>query len=344
MGSATFPKLYFYIKHYRKLPKEILPDAEKFHNTRPYEVTDGENAWLLKTWQYLNQIGVACELVDYIPDSGILFYTYENFPYNQKPNKNLLLVYVKGDKPPHPYANLMVIQSTYEKLNYPKSHFIPLWPQPGLKPRTAERGDRFENIAYLGTHGSLTDDLKTPEWQEKVAALGLNWTIRSQPEAWSEYTDIDAVLAVRSFATRVEGQYTKDQGKWKPATKLYNSWLAGVVPILGNEPAFRELRKSELDYLEVNSLEEALETLIRLRDDPQLRETILDNARRRCHEFSVNGIAQQWSDFIHQTAIPTWQTWHQNSPIQRQLFLLKKEGEMNLYHYKNQLTSKLLKS
>ncbi|MEM0981306.1 MAG: hypothetical protein AAGH78_13660, partial [Cyanobacteria bacterium P01_H01_bin.58] len=317
MGSAIFPKLYFYIKHYKKLPKEILLDAEKFHNTRPYEVTDGENAWLLKTWQYLNQIGVTCELVDDIPDSGILFYTYENFPYNQKPNKNLFLVYVKGDKPPHPYANLMLIQSTYEQLSYPKAHFIPLWPQPGLKPRAIEREDKFENIAYLGTHGSLTDDFKTLNWKEKVAELGLNWTIRSQPSEWAEYTDIDAVLAVRSFAARTGGEYTKSQGKWKPATKLYNSWLAGVVPILGNEPAFRELRQSELDYMEVNSLEETLEILMRLKEDSQLRKAIFANARHRCHEFSVDGIAQKWSDFIHQTAIPMWQNWHQKSSIHR---------------------------
>ncbi|MEM0981290.1 MAG: hypothetical protein AAGH78_13580, partial [Cyanobacteria bacterium P01_H01_bin.58] len=73
-------------------------------------------------------------------------------------------------------------------------------------------------------------------------------------------------------------------------------------------------------------------------------KAIFANARHRCHEFSVDGIAQKWSDFIHQTAIPMWQNWHQKSSIHRRLFSLQKKGKMKLYHYKNQLDSKLLKS
>jgi hypothetical protein len=39
------------------------------------------------------------------------------------------------------------------------------------------------------------------------------------------------------------------------AIKLYNCWHAGVPAVLGAESAFRANRRSDLDYLEVQSLD-----------------------------------------------------------------------------------------
>ena len=333
MQNNRTPGIYFYIKNHEKIPKEIMLDSEHFHDTRPYGVTDGENAWMLKTWQYLKDAGFSCKLINHIPEEGILFYTYENFEYNQKPTDKTILVYVKGDKPPHPYANLTLVQSIHEQSDIKDSICLPLWPQPGLKTRSVERGNAFENIAYIGTHGSLAKELQTPEWQAKLNSIGLNWIIRSQPDEWDLYSDIDAVLAVRSFS-EVKQTFTKNQGKWKPATKLYNSWLAGVIPILGNEPAFKSLKNNELDYLEVNSLNETFETLLRLKEDPILRSKIIANGIHRSSQFRIEAMLQKWLDFIEEEAIPAYEFWCRQSSFGRSRYHFKKFTAMKLYHYK----------
>jgi hypothetical protein len=84
----------------------------------------------------------------------------------------------------------------------------------------------------------------------------------------------------------------------KPGTKLYNAWLAGVPAVLGPEPAFRELRRHELDYLEVTSVEEALAAIDRLRSDPALYRAMVDHGRERARDFSVEAILDRWTDLL----------------------------------------------
>src|SRR5436309_1927650 len=83
----------------------------------------------------------------------------------------------------------------------------------------------------------------------------------------------DAVLVL---AVRPEGRSTN-----KPASKLVNAWLAGVPALLGPEIAYRELRRSELDYCEVSSLAEAQAAVDRLLGDPGLYNAMVENGRAR---------------------------------------------------------------
>jgi hypothetical protein len=87
----------------------------------------------------------------------------------------------------------------------------------------------------------------------------------------------------------------------KPATKLVNAWQAGVPALLGPEQAFQELRRSELDYLEVASVAEAREAVLQLRRDPGLYRAMVENGLRRGEEFAPEALVPRWAGLLFET-------------------------------------------
>ena len=113
--------------------------------------------------------------------------------------------------------------------------------------------------------------------------------------AWNDYSNVDVILAVRpTNLIDSNRQYSS-----KPATKLYNSWLAGTPAILGREYAFRELRRSELDYIELSEPQDAKEQILRLKNDPELYSKMVKNGLERASDFSNDVILEKWVDFLY---------------------------------------------
>ncbi len=79
---------------------------------------------------------------------------------------------------------------------------------------------------------------------------------------------------------------------------MYNAWLAGVPALLGPERAYRALRRSELDYIEVGGCDEAEAAIKRLRADPHLYQQMIDNGRKRAEEFTVRRITEHWKALL----------------------------------------------
>jgi hypothetical protein len=107
---------------------------------------------------------------------------------------------------------------------------------------------------------------------------------------WSDFHDVDLVLAVRPADPRGH--------TGKPAAKLYNAWLAGVPALLGAEPAYRELRTSDLDYFEVDSVGPALAAIDRLRTEPALYREMVAHGRARAQAFTAEAILPLWVDLL----------------------------------------------
>jgi hypothetical protein len=194
-----------------------------------------------------------------------------------------------------------------------RTFFVPLWPQPGLIPRDATRGDRVENVAFKGYVGNLLPELREEAFGRFLAANGLRLVLDtvvdrdfSQPvgAAWHDYTNVDVVLAMRPAGN---GEHTH-----KPASKLYNAWLAGVPAVLTPDYAFRELRKSPLDYIEVLTVDDAKSALLKLRNDAGLYRAMVDNGRLRARDFTADATADRWQMLLYETlpplaaAIPRW--------------------------------------
>jgi hypothetical protein len=180
---------------------------------------------------------------------------------------------------------------------------MPHWPQPGLVPRDAARGERVDRVAFKGFLSNLHAGFLGEPWRHDLERLGMEWICDATRFAgaqtdvhavdWPNHASVDVIVAVRPC--------DHARASSKPATKLVNAWLAGVPAILGPDPAFRQLRRTPLDYLEANDPAEALGALRRLRDSPELYRAMVDNGQARAAEFDVRAVARCWSEFLHAT-------------------------------------------
>ncbi len=289
----------------------MVADQYWYYNV-PGQVTFGMYASIIQTYLYLKDAGFPCELVTEMPTEGIVVAHRRSFPFHQQPNSKLLMICYKANYDPHPYAQLHVVLNPNDvRAGY---HFIPHWRQTGLIPRDPERGDRFENIAYFGLRGNLAPELRDEQWEKIVQSLGLSWRV-VEPEQWNDYRDVDAIVAVRHFENQ---DFT-----YKPALKLYNAWHAGIPAILGRETSFQAERKSDLDYLEVTSLEQTIASLKRLRDDAALRRAMVANGHVRAQATTPAQLTSEWKTFFQEVAIPVYEQWCAASPFKRRSFLFE---------------------
>jgi hypothetical protein len=278
----------------------------------------GEIAHVVQTRQLLSALGLSCELVDSIPSEGIVVCHRRSFPSNYKVSGNAFLVYCKGDWDVHYYGHLHVIQNPNDMRNLDPvlwpTHYIPHYPQPELRPRAEERGDSFVNIAYVGDLDNLAPELKGEKFREDLRTRGLSWHLHEHSR-WHDYSTLDAVVAVRTFAGTGKNQFIE-----KPPTKLFNAWHAQVPAILGAECGYRTHRTSELDYLEVATYQELLSAVERLRDNAYLCRQMRNNGRVKALEVTAEKIALHWKEFLINVAIPAYTEWRRISFRERARF------------------------
>jgi hypothetical protein len=135
--------------------------------------------------------------------------------------------------------------------------------------------------------------MQTDGFLAKLHALGIEFHQMHKGQ-WMDYSQVDILVAVRDVPLSVLEQ--------KPYAKLVNAWLAGIPIILGSEPAYRALQKSDLDYFEAENEEDVLAAVTCLQKNPQLYRDIVDNAGNRATEFSVNKMAQSWYNILLEAA------------------------------------------
>jgi hypothetical protein len=261
------------------------------------EFQRGERAWVLQTYLFLRQAGFPAELADAPPEEGlVVFHAKEARALARlRPAPGVALVGVRADNREPLIADFEVLQNG-RFADGRRRFAVPHWPQPGLLPRDPARGTRVERVAYKGYAQNLHPGLQSPEWTVFLAGRGLAWVADAVPFAgratdrdaldWPDFRDVDLLVALRP----------PDRRLWtaKPATKLVNAWLAGVPAILGPEVAYRELRRSPLDYLEAATVAEAREAVLRLSADPDLYRTMVENGRARAAELSREAVAGRW--------------------------------------------------
>lgn len=279
--------------------------------------------WTLQSYLRLKESGFQCSFVTQFPLEGIVISHRDCLDSKVRPGPRCLLVCIMGDKEQprdrglHPYAQYHVLQNREDPRVMQRGWFsgfayIPFWPQPGLIPRDPSRGDRVENIAFFGYTVNLAPELKTKEWEDRLKAEGFRWRVIS-PDRFHDYSDVDAMVAVRSFANQ---SYL-----FKPPTKLYNAWHAGVPALLGCESAFRAERKNDLDYIEVTSPEMIIESLVRLRDDRSFRQAMVTNGWSRAVNVQPEQIVERWRILIEEILTPAHRRWSNSSGFVQFLFL-----------------------
>lgn len=153
---------------------------------------------------------------------------------------------------------------------------------------------------------NLAPELLHPSWQKHLSTLGLDWQPILNRNHWSDYrhidprchdySHVDVIVAVRRFDHHPLTQRYPYMNK--PATKLYNAWLAGVPAVLGVESAYQAERTSPQDYLEVTSVEETLSALKRLKGDRQLYQAMVNQGKYRAATIHPSVTTAKWRKFL----------------------------------------------
>lgn len=312
LNLKPLPYLVFFVIRDRKKWGDVmngdrLPDVvdviDRFRS--------GSDSWLINPYIHLKKQGLDVHLTDRFIPGQICVTAYEelgirDFPFNS------FVVTCRINRARPEICEHRIVQN---KLNIvdETDHYLPHWPQPGLMPRDSSRGSRIENIVYLGRDINLAPPFRDAKFAEAVKDLGLNFEVRSPNvnetgyKLWSDYRDVDVVFAVRDL--------TEYDFSLKPPSKLINTWLAGSVAILGAEPAYQQLRHSELDYIEIKTIDEALSAIRRLRDRPELYQAMLHHSQERAQEFHPDQITKLWRDLLAGEIAQGYERWRQQNPI-----------------------------
>ena len=289
----------FYLPERRALcgrdPLTLDPD-------RNWEVFGtGVYVWILQTFLRLRHAGAPVRLDTSPPSSGVVVahadYVERLLGEAEYPAR-LTIVSARADRRPQLLADVEIVQNASSAEDY--QIFIPSWLQPGLIPRDLSRGNTVEEIAYVGARKQLHAELATPEWVDTLRALGLRWDMRMiafasndqlySDHRWNDYSTTDVMVALRPpelWAARS-----------KPAAKLQNAWAAGTPAVLSPERAYKELRRSELDYLEARSAAEVIEAVRALRSNASLYRGMVLNGEERARDYHPDRLVARWIEAL----------------------------------------------
>lgn len=204
------------------------------------------------------------------------------------------LVVVRADRGPVTACDYAIVQNDLGHRAHER--FVPLWPQPGLLARDISRGHRIESVVYHGRTGSAPAWFGSAELREALAWRGVRFEIRES--RWNDYTTVDLALAARDELPGVLAH--------KPATKVYNGWLAGAAVLASPEPAYRAIRRSPLDFLDVRDAADVVAAVDFLRSRPEIYTTMVAHGRQRAREFDVAAVRQRWLQLLDEEILPAF--------------------------------------
>jgi hypothetical protein len=316
---------------------------ERLHPNPPHFWSDdwsqfGDTAGLTYLlWFALKNEGFDVKLVNQMPSNGIVISHADFLQAISPPRPDLYVICLQLDWPRSLWAHAHLVANRQElednaltfaeRLSFPgPRYFLTHMPQIGLKPRDPTRGARFERVGYFGLEKNLAPPFREPGWANSLKKIGVDWMAMTDPKQWCDYTDFDAVLAIR------EENHVFPR---KPAQKLYNAWLGGLIPILGPEIGFREERRSPLDFIEASNAEEALLAIKRLKNDPALCEAMRQNGAARSKQLTPEKIAKEWATIFSQHILPKARRWLSMPHWKKQGFYLTR----NLRYLKRKLRS-----
>lgn len=265
---------------------------------QPARFVGGRNSWIaqgyLRLRKALESRGHRVRLSDRPVPGTICFAHRDDVDRFRTRAHASFLVVVRADRAPVFACDFAITQNGLS----PREHerFVPLWPQPGLCHRDADRPSRVRRIVYHGRTGTMPSWFRELLHSGELASRGVRFDIRRA--GWEDYRDADLVLAAREDADVMLA--------CKPASKVYNGWLAGVPVLAAPEPAYREQRRTRLDYLEVQDAGDVVEAVDRLNACPALYDAMVANGANRARAFGVEATRRRWLRLIDDEIVPAF--------------------------------------
>lgn len=335
-------KVYFYATDEREMRLLNRQDPDSFLG-----IHDHFSGEIATSYIYLKKAGLDCEVINTIPEEGIVFADKKSFDktlleikkylgrptrFYKYPGGNAMLIAMKSDFQFYPPAHINIVHNAVDFQKNRNSiwnpyYIISPWPQPGLIPRLKERGCLVENVAYLGDQSQLAEELKSDKWRDALSSLGCKWWPILEPKKWNDYSNIDVVIAARSF----DGNPYIN----KPANKLINCWRTGVPAIMTPESSILAEKKSDLDFLLVNSLDEAISAVSKLKSSPNLYANMVSNAQERAKDFTVEKGCERFMKFFEEFAFPTYNEWIKLTESQKKTLFWRRCSKLKLDNFKD---------
>jgi hypothetical protein len=296
--SRDAPTIHFVMGNHATHWRDIETLHESDIDRHPHRFVGGRNSWIAQTYLRMRavlrdrgwRVGAGGSFVH-----GAICLAHRDDANDFRSDAHAsFLVVVRADRAPVVACDLALVQNGLAPT--PRERFVPLWPQPGLNPRDAGRRG-IRRIAYLGRTGAAPWWFRDGEFHRALNRRGVTFDVRR--DNWDDYRAVDVALASRDESATVLAT--------KPATKLYNAWLAGVPMLAAPEPAYREARCSPIDFIEVSGARDVLQAIDLLRANPRLYEAMVANGRRRGAEFGVDAIRDRWTALLEREIVPAFE-------------------------------------
>lgn len=276
------------------------PSADDFYNN----IFNSRDCSCGQTYLHLKRRGLNVHLRPTIQKGKINVISYDDLIIKQFPY-NAYLVVARGDRARPEICQQRLMQN-HLNVKSKNDHFVPCWPMPHLQKRDPNRGSKLEKLVYKGLDIYMAKPFRSKKFLDELQKLNVSLemsqgNIDQRSAEWWDYQQADAVLAVRNC--------TPYDLSIKPASKLVNAWAAGCPAILGPEPAYRALRESDLDYIEVNSPEEALEAIKLLQNKPELYQAMVQNGFKRFQKFNADAVSTIWRDLLAGPIARDYERW-----------------------------------
>jgi len=309
---APLPHPVYFVRNDPELCEKFsdvleMPPFEVFYRAE----SGGSSSWIVQTYLQLKCRGLDVRLVSHFVPGAICVVSREELMKRRLmqslPFQSYLVV-CQQDRPRPFICQHRIVQNRLNVLT-DRDHYMLHWSQPDLQVRDPQRGAHIKNLVFKGRWYYLPDAYKNDEFITQLNEIGIQFKTTPDYQVdlreWTDYTEADVLLAVRQKADL----YLES----KPPTKLINAWMAGCPALLGPEPAYQELRQSELDYIEVNSPAEVIQALQRLQAEPKLYRAMIENGWQRSQPFVPDQLATQWRDLLAGPIAKGYEQWRQSN-------------------------------
>ncbi len=308
--------VYFINKNGDRFQDLYYADALPNDLTQYYErCISGVDVLSAQTYLHLKRRGLNVYLVPQFIPGEICVVARHDLAARDLPFKSYVVAcQLDYARPEICHHNIVINELAVHK---PTDHFMPLFPHPSLIPRDPSRGTLVETLDYKGEVDTVVKAFRTPKFHQQLTEIGISVKFLTGNQSspllkyyyWADYTTSDVIIAVRNL--------TEYDFSLKPALKLINAWHAGCPALLGPEPAYQAVRKSELDYIEVRSVSDVLTALRRLKSDPGLYRAMVENGFERAKEFSTDRVAVVWRDLLAGEIAAGYERWKQQPAVYR---------------------------
>lgn len=294
--------------------------------TVPFQPKDGIDHWVLTTYYILREKlpYFSFSIGKQIPVEGVIFFHKRSFPKESIPTKKQFFVCFQVDYGRHQHAQWHIVHNPYQgsALYFPKlfidslfsfsnTKYVNPWPQSGIIKRNRKRPRTVENISYHGSLNNLCEEIKTDEFQNFLESLNLKLLLKGEPCSWSDFSDTDLVLTMRSWNRKP--YYSK------PYLKISNALLANVPVVGGGDSSSKYFNKRFVDIPLVQNVEELKQLLLQIKNktyDPFFQ---VDKFEKISDTFNEAGVVNTWILMLEKIEID-FTKWKNSPGYKKKLF------------------------